>query len=373
MRLFDKLMFNIINININIILFYRMKSIIFKNDKSVNIKLVNHGFSNNFIKRDNHEVMFRRINSHLIENKLIDGNIIDLGAWIGDNSIPWAMNLLSHTIYAIDPSPNNIKYIEQMAKANNIQNIKTIQKAIGDKNEIIGTNENIDHCSFSKKGGVTKVESVTLDYLYGQGQIDNIAYIHLDVEGFEFNVIKGSEKIITLFNPVISYEQHLDIDNYKELSFHLYKLGYNIYLINEVLPGCRYDCRNLIAFPKNMIIDVNKINNSIGENVLLSVLNWNNSSYNYLFTSTLYGNSMSNKIFENIKSVEYDEKYIFCVNDSNYTKLVVIDKNKNWLCGKYLHGEINILCEQSIINAYLTAQGNADKECYNIKDIRKIK
>ena len=65
-----------------------------------------------------------------------------------DNSIPWAMNL-THTIYAIDPSPNNINYIEQMAKANNIMNIKTIQKAIGDKNEIIGTNNNINHCSFS--------------------------------------------------------------------------------------------------------------------------------------------------------------------------------------------------------------------------------
>ena len=43
-----------------------------------------------------------------------------------------------------------------MAKANNIMNIKTIQKAIGDKNEIIGTNDDINHCSFSKKGGKVK-------------------------------------------------------------------------------------------------------------------------------------------------------------------------------------------------------------------------
>tara|TARA_B100001250_G_scaffold186615_1_gene160418 strand:+ start:978 stop:2036 length:1059 start_codon:yes stop_codon:yes gene_type:complete len=346
---------------------------LFTNDNNANVKLIKHNFSNSFKRRNSHEVMFRRINTYLIKNKLIDGNIIDLGAWIGDNSIPWAMNL-THTIYAIDPSPNNINYIEQMAKANNIMNIKTIQKAIGDKNEIIGTSGSINHCSFSKKGGKLKVQAVTLDYLYSEGQIDNIAYIHLDVEGFESNVIKGSKNLIELFNPIISYEQHLEIDNYKELSLYLYNQGYNIYLINEILPGCRPDCRNLLAFPKNIKIQINEINSSICDNVLLSVLNWNNSSYNSLFTATLYGNSINNNqgLIENVKSVEYDEKHIFCVNDNNYTKMVLIDKNKNILCNKYLLGEINLLCKQNIINAYLTAQGNVGNNNYNIKDIREI-
>lgn len=346
-------------------------NVIFTNDNYVNIKLIKHPRSEVFKKRDKHEEMFRKINTYLIKNKFIDGNIIDLGAWIGDNSIPWAMNL-SHKIYAIDPSPNNINYIELMAKANNIMNIKTIQKAISDKNEIISTNGNINHCSFNKKGGKTKVESVTLDYLYSQKYIENIAYIHLDVEGFEFNVIKGSENIIKLFNPIISYEQHLEIDNYKELSLYLYNKGYNIYLINEILPGCRNDCRNLLAFPKNINININKINNNIGKNVLLSILNWNNYSYKHLFTATLFGNFMNNKLFKNVKSVEYDEKHIFCVLDDNYTKLVVIDKNKKWLCGKYILGEINILCNQSIINAYLTANEKVNQNNYNIKDITQI-
>jgi len=347
-------------------------SVIFKNDDNVNIKLINHSFSDRFEGRDNHEVMFRRINTYLIKNNFINGNIIDLGAWMGDNSIPWALNL-SHTIYAIDPSPNNINYIEQMVEANNIKNIKTIQKAISDKNEIIGTNDDINHCSFSKNGGITKVESVTLDYLYSQGLINNIAYIHLDVEGFEFNVIKGSEKIIKLFNPIISYEQHLELDNYKELSTHLYNQGYNIFLINEILPGCRLDCRNFIAFPKNIKIEIDKIHSNIRHNVLLSILSWNNIFYNSLFVATLYGNFMSNKIFVNVKSVEYNEKHIFCINDDNYTKMVVIDKNKKWLCGKYLQGEINTMCNQSIIDAFLSAQGMVHQINYNIKDIIEIK
>ena len=367
----DKVIINNFKNNLYDLLTYTniiKNNVIFSNDNNVNVKLIKHKFSQDFQERDNHEVMFRRINTYLIKNKIIDGNIIDLGAWIGDNSIPWAMNF-SHIIYSIDPSTNNINYIEQMVKANNIMNIKTIQNAISDKNEIIGTSDDINHCSFSKKGGKTKVESVTLDYLYSQGKIDNISYIHLDVEGFEYNVIKGSENIIKLFKPIISYEQHLETDNYKELSLYLYNQGYNIYLINEILPGCRLDCRNLFAFPNNIKIKINEINTNIGRNVLLSISNWENSSYNYLFTATLYGNGMSNKIFKNVKSVEYDGKHIFCINDNNYTKIVVIDKNKKWICGKYLQGEINILCKQSIINAYLTAQGKVLQNNYNIKDI----
>lgn len=34
---------------------------------------------------------------------------------------------------------------------------------------------------------------------------------------------------------------------------------------------------------------------------------------------------MNNKIFENVRSVEYDEKHIFCVTDNNFSKIVVID------------------------------------------------
>lgn len=349
----------------------KKKHVIFTNDDNVDIKLINHDFSSKFKKRNNHEVMFRRINTYLIKNKIIDGNIIDLGAWIGDNSIPWAFNL-KHTIYSIDPSQNNINYIKQMAIENNINNIKTIQKAIGDKKEIIYTSSDINHCSFNKTDGKTKIKSVTLDYLYHKGHIDNIAYIHLDVEGFEHNVILGSNNIIKIFNPIISYEQHLEKDDYKKLSLDLYNQGYNIYLINEILPGCRNDCRNLLAFPKNIKININKINNNIGKNVLLSILNWNNNSYDYFFTATLFGNEISNKKFKNVKSIEYDKKYIFCIIDNNYTKIVVIDINKNWLCSKYLLGEINILCKQSIINAYLTAHGNVKQNNYNIKDIVKI-
>ena len=239
--------------------------ITFQNDNNTNIILINHPLSNHFKTRPNKEKGFRAISSYLLNKNYINGNIIDLGSWVGDNSIPWAKQI-KHTVYAIDPCPKNIEYIELMSKENNISNIKTIQKAVTDKNRILHTIYDIHHCTFNDEGvGEQTAEAVSLDYLLDENIIENISYIHLDVESYEFKVIRGSISLIKKFNPTIAFEQHVKTDNYKELSQYLYDMNYDIYIIDEILPGCRQDCRNFFAFPLSKNINVKNINESLGE------------------------------------------------------------------------------------------------------------
>lgn len=251
-----------------------METAIFTNDDFVNIVLLNHHFSYTFKNRDNHEVLFRKINTFLIKNKLIKNNIIDLGAWIGDNSIPWAKNI-EGIVYAIDPCRENCDFINNMCNLNKIINVKTIQSAISNVNELLSTNENLQHCSFvyGNPGinGANKVNAVPLDYLYEIKVIENIGYIHLDVEGMEYKIIEGSNKIINECRPIISFEQHLEIDDYNIILTYLTNKNYKVFLIDEILPGCRHDCRNSFAFPNEIFsIDlIEKIHNYIGQNILV--------------------------------------------------------------------------------------------------------
>ena len=349
-------------------------NVLFTNDNNTTIDLINHPFLEDFSRRDNHEVFFRRIHSFLIKNKIIKGNIIDLGAWIGDNSLPWAKQI-PHTVYAIDPSPQNIDFIEKMKIHNKITNIKTIQKPISDKVEIISTNDSINHCAFNKNiNGRTQLEAVSLDFLLEEGEIQDIDYIHLDVEGFEFNVIKGADKLINKYNPIITFEQHLNQDPYIEISRYLHEKNYNVYLINEELLGCRDDCRNLIAFPRNRLIDINEIHHAIGKSLLLSVFNFTQKSFNSEYFATIYGNAMSGNIFNNTKSIIVNDNIkLFSVHDKNYTKIVAVDKNNNWLLGKYILGIVNIDCYDNIINTFNTAYGIVNnKDEYNIKNLVRI-
>lgn len=251
-----------------------MESVIFTNDAFIEILLLNHSFSEEFKYRDNHEVLFRRINTFLIKTGVIKNNIIDLGAWIGDNSIPWAKNI-NGIVYAIDPSPDNCEFINKTCELNNITNVKTIRSAISNVNELLSTNDNINHCSFSnnKLTGNTKVNAVSLDYLYDIKMIDNIGYIHLDVEGMEYKILEGSSKIIDECRPIISFEQHMEIDDYSVISSYLKEKKYVILLIDEVLPGCRPDCRNSLAFPYEIYNEtlIQKINNYIGRHIFFNV------------------------------------------------------------------------------------------------------
>jgi hypothetical protein len=118
--------------------------------------------------------------------------------------------------------------------------------------------------------GRNKVQAVSLDYLYASKSIDNIGYIHLDVEGMEYKVVEGSENVINAFRPLVSFEQHLEIDNYELILALFKKHNYVVFLINEILPGCRHDCRNSLAFPVEMYNDnmIDEIHAYIGKTVL---------------------------------------------------------------------------------------------------------
>lgn len=344
--------------------------------KKINtIHKIEHPFTELFIKHENYDVLFRRIVVYLMKENFINGNIIDSGAWIGNNSIQWAIHQ-NHIVYAIDPSSMNLDYITKIANENDVKNIQTLQNVLSNKNETISTNGDIHNCAFIKSTtGKTKMTAVSLDHLYSKDRIDNIAFMHINVEGFEFNVIKGATNIIQTFKPIIAFRQYLEKDNYKETCLFLYEKGYDVYLINEVLFDCKADCRNLIAFPNNCKINLCDIHKYIGNNnVLLSIIQWNSIPFTpckSFFTATIYGDSIKNNNIGNIKSIHFNGYHIFSINDNNYTKMIAIDDNENWICGKHIMGEVDISCEETVINAYLSARDYVKQHNYNIKDIKK--
>lgn len=264
-----------------------MNSVIFEHDNNCEIKIDNSKCSEKFTRGSKCEQNFRVIHTYLILKGIIKNNIIDLGAYVGDNSIPWA-TMTKNTIYAIDPSSENCEYIEKISKNNNISNIKVINKAISDKKEILTTSNNLDHCSFVWDGGFVgkvknydgkhKINAESLDNLYKDGVLENIGYIHLDVEGMEHKILQGSVLLIKTFSPIITFEGHINHEKdevAKNISF-LKEREYTIYMIKDIIfPNqCWGDCRNFIAFPKNVdfekiVQDINILKKNCLEKVII--------------------------------------------------------------------------------------------------------
>jgi FkbM family methyltransferase len=207
-----------------------------------------------FSKRPSAEALFRNIIFEMFKVKILDKNksVIDIGAWISDNSLVWAKMLNPNTakVYAIDPSSENISFGKELAALNDIKNISYHENICSD---ISGTElffeGSIDHAVFNNDGDGKKSQNVTttIDEIVTENHQNDIGLFHIDVEGFEELVIKGAEKVIMNSKPIIVFEQHVSQEKPEIIFKHLIERDYRIYMINEILPGCALDCRNFMA------------------------------------------------------------------------------------------------------------------------------
>ena len=209
-----------------------------------------------FANRPAAEVLLRNIVCELYNQGILDKkkSVIDIGAWISDNTIIWAKTIDSRfaKVYAIDPSLDNIVFGETVSELNGIKNISYHQNICSDVAGVeLFFEGTLDHAAFNVEGKGVKNQSVstTIDSIVAEKNHDSIGLFHIDVEGFEALVIKGAEEVILASKPFILFEQHISQEEPEIICEYLRVRGYKIYMINEVLPGCSLDCRNFLAIP----------------------------------------------------------------------------------------------------------------------------
>jgi len=135
--------------------------------------------------------------------------IIEVGANIGYYSLIEA-KIIGKTgiIYAFEPNPINKKILDINIQLNNItKNIKTFPFGVGGKNEVkdffltsIGNISSFIERNevFIKPVDTIKVKIVRLDDFFDKDI--KIDYFRMDVEGFEWEVIKGMHRILSSDN-----------------------------------------------------------------------------------------------------------------------------------------------------------------------------
>jgi len=214
-----------------------------------------------YYTRPNSEVLLRKTIYELYRTEYLSksASIIDIGCWIADNSLVWVSSLDdSALVLAIDPSKANLAYGKRLADFNNISNVKWVEAVCSEKEgEELYFDGDLDHAMFKEKGGSYKfLVSTTLDRIVEKAGNISIGLVHIDVEGFEMSVLRGSRKLIEKNKPTIVFEQHISSEDVSEVGDFLKGFGYQVFMINEVLPGCNFDCRNFIAFDSSKKLPV---------------------------------------------------------------------------------------------------------------------
>lgn len=193
-----------------------------------------------------------------IKNLNLKGTYIDCGSHFGNHTIFFSLFTDADKIISIEGNPYNYAFLEKNIKLNYCKNVKLFNLLVGDKNDefyqigfpkssllgtnikntgrshVLQTNKENNKYLFDK---VFTNNSVTIDTLLEKNGINNVSFIKLDIERFEYFALLGAEKTIQFYKPILQLELHDDNPFYNKIIEFLQKHHYT----------------QLIAFGKNKI------------------------------------------------------------------------------------------------------------------------
>jgi len=231
-----------------------------------------------FLWQSKREPRLRRILASLYRGGVLDPSlsVIDGGANVGDFSLPLAALLRETaasagvqpgTVYAVDPSPRNVKMIHALARASGLPNLLTVEAALGAHAGVAAFNMGGDADSM-QSGSVAQgndrqaassspataltLHNVTIATLDAIETRSAVGFVHLDLEHFENVALEGADRLARVLRPVFVTEVHGALHAASrakaERGCPLSRWGYLAATIPEVC-GATPSCRNWIWWP----------------------------------------------------------------------------------------------------------------------------
>ena len=215
-------------------------------------------------------------------NKLVKSGdvVLDIGANIGSHTLPLAKLVGDNgCVYAFEPTDFAVNKLR-----NNLNLNPDLVKRVSICQAMLVSNENTlveqelfsswplvgsDNLHEKHKGqlmATVGASAVTLDNFIKENNITQIDFIKLDVDGFEYSVLSGGEKILEIFKPTILMElaPYLFKDQKDEFikMIELYKkLGYFFYDANN---------RNTLPVDAEKLFDL--IPDGVSRNIIATVI-----------------------------------------------------------------------------------------------------
>ena len=173
--------------------------------------------------------------------------VLDIGAHVGCHTLIYKSINSDCSIYSFELQSIIYELLKKNIAINHLQNVQAFNCAIGESIGMVsisdtiadGPNKNEKYAYNNGKeynfGGVSlgsgsqEILMITIDSL----QLEACDFIKIDVEGFEYFVIKGAIQTIQKYKPVIFYEENYKINSQSTTEL-LKSIGYNSFeMINE--------------------------------------------------------------------------------------------------------------------------------------------
>ena len=187
-----------------------------------------------------------------------EGTILDIGANIGIMTTMLAKKCNAAAIYAFEPMPENVRALEKVIRFHRLKNVQIVATALGDRNGMVqmimpvvnhSKMQGLSHVVMSaeqQQGEIFSVPIQRMDDMPALQALEKITAIKLDVENFEYYVLKGGWGILNKHKPIVYCE--LWDDERRELCIDfMKKMGYRtkVYRKGELVD---FDGHSSISF-----------------------------------------------------------------------------------------------------------------------------
>ena len=134
-----------------------------------------------------------------------DAVCLDLGANIGIKALALSEIAINGRVFAFEPSPTVYPLLVLNVTENDCRNVFPQQLAVSDADGDIFFHDNSAYGHIISEGGV-RVTAKTLNTIIASLQLDRIDLVKIDIEGFEYKVLRSGWEALKRFNPLIYFE-----------------------------------------------------------------------------------------------------------------------------------------------------------------------
>jgi FkbM family methyltransferase len=146
-----------------------------------------------------------------LERELKAGNVVyDIGANVGFYSLLASVVVgeAGH-VYSFEPFPDNLRELRKHIELNRIENCTVIDAAVSSSDgEAIFDPSESRYTGRLSDAGSLRVRTVTIDGLVSRKEIQSPNLMKIDIEGAEFECLRGASSVVQEFRPLIFLATH---------------------------------------------------------------------------------------------------------------------------------------------------------------------
>jgi len=166
-----------------------------------------YGIAANGLVEQEETILVQRILKQLPS----DYTLLDIGANTGYYGIMSAYMYPSSQTYSFEPIKHHCDLITESAYLNRLSNIDINQYALGETTEekeiyTVGTGTTLIKEFAANTNSKVMISIKKLDDVIKEKNITNVQFIKIDVEGFEFEVLRGSKEFLATSKPILFVE-----------------------------------------------------------------------------------------------------------------------------------------------------------------------